>query len=576
MDDSDHLLVAAIDFGTTYSGYAFSTKSDFKKDPLKIHANQAWNAGGRQLLSLKTPTVLLLDKNKQFVSFGYEAENKYSDLVMDKEHEEFYYFHRFKMKLHKNTNLSKTTVIEDITGKSVLAMDVFSLSIQALKDHLMELLGKRGTTMTVKDIRWVLTVPAIWTDAAKQFMRKSAEKAGIPGDNLLIALEPEAASIYCQYLPTEKLNGAEEGFTMAEVGKKYMIVDLGGGTADITVHEKQTDGKLKELCKATGDACGGTSIDNEFFQLLVKIVGAPLMNSLSKNDPSAYLDLFREFETVKRTIIPNKTDRMNFTVPFVAFDTLCKKSFGEDFPSTVSSCSLSGKISLRGDKMRADIDVMKALFLKPMVDIISQISIVIKQCENVSMLLLVGGFSESEMLQHAIRKEFPDKRIIVPEDAGLSVLKGAVLFGQNPDYISSRVLRYTYGYKVKSEFNHKIHDKAKLVMIDGQELCGYIFKTVKKINEDTSSGTKVTKPISTTTKFQRKLQIPVFASTKEDPMYTDESGCTCIGTVEIEISHPSEEDIYFDVEFNFGNTEFTVTVTERDTGHSETSKFDFV
>lgn len=56
----------------------------------------------------------------------------------------------------------------------------------------------------------------------------SISKAGIPGDNLLIALEPEAASIYCQYLPTEKLNGADEGFTMSEVGTKYMIVDLGG------------------------------------------------------------------------------------------------------------------------------------------------------------------------------------------------------------------------------------------------------------------------------------------------------------------------------------------------------------
>ncbi|VDI39861.1 Hypothetical predicted protein [Mytilus galloprovincialis] len=177
--DSDHLLVAAIDFGTTYSGYAFSTRGDFNKDPLKIHANQAWNAGGRQLLSLKTPSVLLLDKDKKFVSFGYEAENQYSDLMMDKEHEDFYYFHRFKMKLHKNKHLATTTMIEDITGKSALAMDVFSLSIQALKDHLMKTLVNRGTTMTVKDIRWVLTVPAIWTDAAKQFMRKSAEKVKI-------------------------------------------------------------------------------------------------------------------------------------------------------------------------------------------------------------------------------------------------------------------------------------------------------------------------------------------------------------------------------------------------------------
>jgi hypothetical protein len=52
------MLVAALDFGTTYSGYAFSLKHDYKKDPLKIHANQAWNAGGRQLMS-----EIILSKN---------------------------------------------------------------------------------------------------------------------------------------------------------------------------------------------------------------------------------------------------------------------------------------------------------------------------------------------------------------------------------------------------------------------------------------------------------------------------------------------------------------------------------
>jgi hypothetical protein len=44
----------------------------------------------------------------------------------------------------------------------------------------------------------------------------------------LIALEPEAASIYCQYLPTEKLKGAERGFSMSEEGTQYMVVDNGG------------------------------------------------------------------------------------------------------------------------------------------------------------------------------------------------------------------------------------------------------------------------------------------------------------------------------------------------------------
>ncbi|XP_071146597.1 heat shock 70 kDa protein 12A-like [Mytilus edulis] len=571
---SNHLMVAAIDFGTTYSGYAFSMRSDFKEQPLNIIANQSWNAGTKQLISLKTPTVLLLDKNKTFLSFGYDAENQYTELMMDEDHEDYYYFHRFKMKLHKNMPLSTASEIEDITGKSTSAMVVFSLSIQALKDDLLE--NKRGLKMTVDDIRWVLTVPAIWTDGAKQFMRKSAEKAGIPGENLLIALEPEAASIYCQYLPTEKLNGADEGFTMSEVGTKYMIIDLGGGTADITVHEKLEDGKLEELCQATGDACGGTSIDNEFLQLMVDIVGAPLMNSMAKNDPVAYLDLFREFETVKRKLKPSKSAKINFTVPFVALNNLCEKELGKTFPQAVLSCSLKDKISLRGDKLRFDVNVFYGLFSKSIENIVSHISRIIKQRKSVSLLLLVGGFSESAILQHAIREEFPDRRIIIPEDAGLSVLKGAVLFGHNPDYISSRVIRYTYGFKTVEIFNHEIHDETKLVMIDGQERCDDNFWIVKRLNEPTSQGTKVKDMIHTIETFQRTVDIPLFVSNKEDPMYTDEPGCMHIGTFTVEIPNPSENVRCFDVEFHFGNTELTVTATEQDTGHSVTVMFDLL
>lgn len=32
----NELFVAAIDFGTTYSGYAFSARNDFDSDPTKV------------------------------------------------------------------------------------------------------------------------------------------------------------------------------------------------------------------------------------------------------------------------------------------------------------------------------------------------------------------------------------------------------------------------------------------------------------------------------------------------------------------------------------------------------------
>lgn len=42
---TNKLIVAAIDFGTTFSGYAFSFRHDFETDPYKIQANN-WIGGG--------------------------------------------------------------------------------------------------------------------------------------------------------------------------------------------------------------------------------------------------------------------------------------------------------------------------------------------------------------------------------------------------------------------------------------------------------------------------------------------------------------------------------------------------
>ena len=50
----------------------------------------------------------------------------------------------------------------------------------------------------------------------------------IEDNPMLIGLEPEGASIYCQYLPTEKLQGAEKGYVISAPETEYMFADLGG------------------------------------------------------------------------------------------------------------------------------------------------------------------------------------------------------------------------------------------------------------------------------------------------------------------------------------------------------------
>lgn len=113
----DHIVVVAIDFGTTYSGYAYSFRSDFmahKMDHLNSIYTNKWNCG--DLMSEKTPTTLLLDKNKKFVSFGYAAENDYSSMT-EEERKEHYYFRRFKMTLY------------DKDGKLVSSVNMYDMNL---------------------------------------------------------------------------------------------------------------------------------------------------------------------------------------------------------------------------------------------------------------------------------------------------------------------------------------------------------------------------------------------------------------------------------------------------------------
>ena len=96
--NKDKLMVCAIDFGTTYSGYAYSMRSD----PMKIFCPQ-WRSGMSTLASNKTPTTVLLDREQKFVAFGYEAEKMYSEYVEEDEADDYFYFRRFKMMLYENT-----------------------------------------------------------------------------------------------------------------------------------------------------------------------------------------------------------------------------------------------------------------------------------------------------------------------------------------------------------------------------------------------------------------------------------------------------------------------------------------
>lgn len=90
---STRQIVAAIDIGTTHSGYAFSVKNDWGK----VYTCM-WVGGS--LVSSKAPTSLLLKDDFTESYFGYVAEDRYADLKSDDSHQNYYFFQRFKMIIH--------------------------------------------------------------------------------------------------------------------------------------------------------------------------------------------------------------------------------------------------------------------------------------------------------------------------------------------------------------------------------------------------------------------------------------------------------------------------------------------
>jgi hypothetical protein len=305
-------------------------------------------------------------------------------------------------------------------------------------------------------------------------------------------------------------------------------------------------------------------VDNAFFQTFVKILGGPVMNILQKKYTSSYMDLFREFEAIKRNIKPNTAGKVSCTIPYVVLDQICNEHLEEDFPKTLTASTLSSKLSLIGDKIRFDAEFMKSLYKTTLDNIITHIKDVMQKesANGVNIFLLVGGFSESPMVQEAVKKAFPSQRVIVPEDSGLSVLKGAVLFGHKPDFISSRISRFTYGVQVTQTFNPEKHSERKRFMLGNVPHCNDLFSSFTKADTSVLAGQKLLEIYKTTTPFQAEMGLRVFVTPFEDPTYIDDDGCSLLGKLDVTVPKPSIDEHQLAVEFYFGNTELSVTAVE--------------
>ena len=112
-----------------------------------------------------------------------------------------------------------------------------------------------------------------------------------------------------------------------------MVVDIGGSTVDITVHDK-SNGKINVILPPMGNTWGGTTINEALSMLLEDIVGDKGFHSFIKSNPiSAKATLnklfYEEFEERKKIFGDAKAGipEIVLTIPKNSHNSIVRKSF---------------------------------------------------------------------------------------------------------------------------------------------------------------------------------------------------------------------------------------------------------
>jgi len=656
----DFRVVVGIDFGTDGSGVAWALNDGSGQ----VFVDQEMNDNS-QFIDTKTKTNILLDEEGNFIAFGREATEKYirqfedDESASDDDGDEsaqaakaksasWLYFSQFKMALYKaaikkqtavtkggpseeknnaeNQDDTRTDIVSTLTaanGKSLPSRTVFVAALRFMREHAFKMFARAKVEVSdSSQVKWVLTVPAIWSDQSKGLMERWAMEAGLVSsatllNQLVIAYEPDCASISIQneikdYKKLQQQHSEEKADTdekqpnakdkarqYLQKGEKYLLLDLGGGTADIACHEVIDDFTVKEVYEPSGGAWGSSYIDKHFVRLLRDVFPKGWLNAFQTAHPAAMTTLLNNFRRAKETFyardVEKRAHNIRLPVSLIEFmedrlerqnelarltqQSSPKADSYEDLAALVAAKDFlgsTGQWALVEDKLEVAYAVWQHLFDRVIDRVVDHCAALLEtpplkngQCKYVC---LVGGFSASKYLQKRVFAELGAKSkhklvVIVPNRPSLSVVDGAVRLGLRPDYIAARVVRKTYGIKVNAPI--KRFDSARLQQKENratvakqrywneraqQEYMHCVFHAFVRKGDEVKLSDK-----PKTTKFYASKKsvvgIDVYASEERDPLFVP---AKAIARKDFRL--PENWDIHqtFPISFFFGDTKIRV------------------
>ncbi|KJR85476.1 uncharacterized protein SPSK_08499 [Sporothrix schenckii 1099-18] len=446
-------LIVGIDFGTTFSGvaFAFATNNEAKEDIIT-----EWPGAG-SYTKQKIPTVLYYDQYQKVVGWGPDIADALAPTGYPKAGVQKVEWFKLQLMLSGNTYIDPINLPPLPPGKSEIdvAADYLFKLRQAMRAALQKTLGE-VFNREERNIRYYLTVPAIWNDAGKAATRAAAIQAGFLRDEndnrLTLVSEPEAAALFC----------SKTGLLKLKVHDALLIVDCGGGTVDLIAYEVEEENPftVAECTAGSGDSCGSTALNRNFSNILRTKIRKMKLPDGSKMAGRVYAKCIMDFENRIKADFRNNGQKWAVDVGIEA-----------EFPEAGIE---EGYMTFTNEEILQCFEPVVNRILEL---VRNQIIAIQAQNRTLQNILVVGGFGASEFLFQQIKLHVPPQfqsKVVRPMDSVAAIVKGAVTAGITERIITHRIARRHYLMATLQPFKEGYHPEAyRVPSLDGKDRCKF-------------------------------------------------------------------------------------------------------
>lgn len=486
--DSTDKLIIAVDFGTTYTGIAYGLTSD----PSVITVITEWPGTvvqGRND-TVKIPSIIKYGISKDGLEpsgfdWGYKVGVKDTGVIrgiklaLDPDKRGFYNSAAGLDAGEDIIHLHEETTTAELVRLSKTTVDIIADYLGAVYKHALSKIREREYSSYIDSLtkEFVLTVPAIWSDRAKNatlIAARNAHKDMLVNPENLIT-EPEAAALF-----------AFQAFSKRGLsnGDAFVLCDAGGGTVDLisyqvgSVHPKL---QLRELVSASGAAVGSMMINNGFERYLREILDKEHFNGLKAGDGIAFNSIINDFEF---KIKPNFSSAkqwdeldMNNTISFPGI------SVPDDLGNNIRENTLTVKGDVLDRIFNPLVTATETLIQAQLDEIRVKLG-----GRSAKIVFLVGGFGASPYLKRRIQALVDPIQVIQPADAWSAIVRGAVMSKMPRTVrVTSTIAPQNLGVRAKVPYKPLEHpeEAAAYKVIDPYEGIERISKMTWYILKDT-------------------------------------------------------------------------------------------